>query len=355
MFVVTLALVEQLYTRVPMTHAHDCADGHTHPVLAEKYDQHHSHAHGHGDGHGHGHGHSHGAHSHAPKDFGRAFAIGIALNIAFVITEAVFGWLGNSMALLADAGHNLSDVLGLAVAWIAAELSKRPPSPRYTYGLRGSSILAALFNAVFLLLAVGAIGWEAILRLIHPEPVASLSMMIVAGVGIVINAATAWLFFSGRHDDLNIRGAYLHMVADAAVSAAVVVAGLVILLTGWFWIDPAVSLVVALVIVWGTWGLLRDSTAMSLDAVPQGIDPVAVRGFLASKPGVVQVHDLHIWPMSTTEIALTCHLVVPSGSPGDGFLIEIAHQLQHDFGIAHATVQIETDPTSCALAPDHVV
>ncbi|WP_322515029.1 cation diffusion facilitator family transporter [Rhodopseudomonas palustris] len=327
-----------------MTHAED----HCHDDHAGRHD------HGRADHH-HAHGHGPGAHSHAPKDFGRAFAIGIGLNIGFVIVEAVFGWLGNSMALLADAGHNLSDVLGLAVAWVAAELSKRPPSARFTYGLRGSSILAALFNAVFLLLAVGAIGWEAILRLFNPEPVAGVTMMIVAGVGIVINAATAWLFFAGRHSDLNIRGAYLHMVADAGVSAAVVIAGVVILFSGWTWIDPAVSLVVVGVIVWGTWGLLRDSTAMSLGAVPRGIDPAAVRAFLASRPGVTQLHDLHIWPMSTTEVALTCHLVIPSGPPGDAFLIEIAHELQHDFGIAHATVQIETDPASCALAPDHVV
>lgn len=306
--------------------------------------------------HGPGSGHGPTGHSHAPKDFGRAFAIGIALNIVFVIAEAAFGYFSNSMALIADAGHNLSDVAGLVVAWIAAGLSKRPPSARYTYGLRGSSILAALFNAVFLLIAVGAIGWEAIVRLFAPEPVAGTTVMIVAGIGIVINAATAWLFAAGRDTDLNIRGAYLHMAADAAVSAAVVVAGVIILFTGWYWIDPAVSLVVAVVIVWGTWGLLRDSTALSLAAVPRGIDPAAVRAFLTGLPGVTQVHDLHIWGMSTTEVALTCHLVMPGGSPGDPFLVDLAHELQHDFGIAHTTVQIETDPnTVCALAPDHVV
>ncbi|MCD0422781.1 cation diffusion facilitator family transporter [Rubrivivax sp. JA1024] len=276
--------------------------------------------------------------------------------MAFVIAEAAFGYFSNSMALIADAGHNLSDVAGLVVAWVAAGLSKRPPSARYTYGLRGSSILAALFNAVFLLLAVGAIGWEAIVRLFAPEPVAGITVMVVAGIGIVINAVTAWLFASGRHSDLNIRGAYLHMAADAAVSAAVVVAGVIILFTGWYWIDPAVSLLVAVVIVWGTWGLLRDSAALSLAAVPRGIDPAAVRAFLSKLPGVTQVHDLHIWGMSTTEVALTCHLVMPGGSPGDPFLVDLAHELQHDFGIAHTTVQIETDPnTVCALAPDHVV
>ncbi|NEW95090.1 cation diffusion facilitator family transporter [Rhodopseudomonas sp. BR0M22] len=312
----------------------------------------HDHHHHHGPGASHGPG----GHSHAPKDFGRAFAIGIALNVAFVIAEAAFGYFSNSMALIADAGHNLSDVAGLVVAWVAAGLSKRPPSARYTYGLRGSSILAALFNAVFLLLAVGAIGWEAIVRLFAPEPVAGITVMVVAGIGIVINAVTAWLFASGRHSDLNIRGAYLHMAADAAVSAAVVVAGVIILFTGWYWIDPAVSLLVAVVIVWGTWGLLRDSAALSLAAVPRGIDPAAVRAFLSKLPGVTQVHDLHIWGMSTTEVALTCHLVMPGGSPGDPFLVDLAHELQHDFGIAHTTVQIETDPnTVCALAPDHVV
>lgn len=330
-----------------MSHSPNC-------TLTHPHDHHDHHQHGRADEHAHRHGP--GAHDHTPTDFGRAFAIGIALNIVFVVAEAVFGWLGNSMALIADAGHNLSDVLGLAVAWAAAELSKRPPSARFTYGLRGSSILAALFNAVFLLVAVGAIGWEAVVRLFNPEPVASGMMIAVAGIGIVINAVTAWLFFAGRHDDLNIRGAYLHMVADAAVSAAVVVAGVVILLTGWTWTDPAVSLLVAGVIVWGTWGLLRESTAMSLNAVPRGIDPDAVRAFLVGLPGVTQVHDLHIWPMSTTEVALTCHLLIPSGAPGDAFLIELAHELEHDFGIAHSTVQIETDPnTPCALAPAHVV
>lgn len=312
----------------------------------------HDHHHHHWPGAAHGAG----GHRHAPQDFGRAFAIGITLNLVFVVAEAAFGYFSNSMALIADAGHNLSDVAGLVVAWIAAGLAKRPPSARYTYGLRGSSILAALFNAVFLLLAVGAIGWEAVVRLFTPEPVAGITVMVVAGIGIVINAVTAWLFASGRHSDLNIRGAYLHMAADAAVSAAVVVAGVIILFTGWYWIDPAVSLLVAVVIVWGTWGLLRDSTALSLAAVPRGIDPAAVRAFLSKLPGVTQVHDLHIWGMSTTEVALTCHLVMPGGSPGDPFLVDLAHELQHDFGIAHTTVQIETDPnTVCALAPDHLV
>ncbi len=308
----------------------------------------------HDDHHHHGGGH-HG-HSHAPRDFGTAFAIGIVLNTGFVITEAAFGLISNSMALVADAGHNLSDVLGLLVAWAAATLAKRQPSPRYTYGLRGSSILAALFNAVFLLVAVGAIGWEALMRLRQPEPVAELTVIVVAAIGIVINGATAWLFAAGRKDDLNIRGAYLHMAADAAVSLGVVLAGFGIMLTGWSWIDPVTSLLIAVVIIAGTWGLLRDSVAMSLGAVPRQIDPSAVRAMLSSCAGVTEVHDLHIWPMSTTEVALTCHLVIPDGHPGDCYLHDIAHRLQHDFGIAHSTIQVETDPaTPCALAPDHVV
>jgi cobalt-zinc-cadmium efflux system protein len=304
--------------------------------------------------------HAHGGHGpghvHAPANFGTAFAVGIALNLAFVAVEFVYGVLANSMALVADAGHNLSDVLSLAIAWIASVLARRPPSSRLTYGLGGSSIVAALFNAVLLLLAVGAIAWEAILRLLQPEPVASGTVMIVAAVGIVINGATAWLFASGRKDDLNIRGAFLHMVADAAVSAGVVVAGAVILLTGWLRLDPLTSLVVVGLIVWGTWGLLRDSLAMSVSAVPAAIDPQAVRLYLESCNGVAAVHDLHIWPMSTTETALTAHLVFPGGHPGDGFLLRAASELKRRFGIGHTTLQIEIDEeTACHLAPDHVV
>lgn len=313
----------------------------------------------HDDDHDHGHvepGPDSAGHGHGPESFGTAFAVGITLNIAFVIIEAIYGFAAGSMALVADAGHNLSDVLGLLVAWVAVVLSRRAPSARYTYGLRGSSILAALFNAVFLLVAVGAIGWEAIQRLLNPEPVASLTVIVVATIGIAINGVTAWLFASGRKGDLNIRGAYLHMVADAAVSAGVAVAGLVILLTGWNWLDPVGSLMISAVIVWGAWGLLRESMAMSLNAVPRGIDPVAVRAYLERRPGVVQVHDLHIWSVSTTEVALTCHLVIPAGAPGDAYLLDLAVQLRDVFGIQHATMQVETDPDSpCALAPDYVV
>ncbi|MEE7465011.1 cation transporter [Methylobacterium fujisawaense] len=310
--------------------------------------------HSHG-GHAHG-GHAHGpGHVHAPASFGRAFAIGIGLNVGFVVLEAAYGVLGNSVALLADAGHNLSDVLGLVVAWVATVLAKRSPSARYTYGMKGSSILASLFNAVFLLVAVGAIGWEAIQRFGEPAPVAGKTVMVVAAVGILVNGITAWLFASGAKGDINIRGAFLHMAADAAVSAGVVLAGLVILYTGWTWLDPAVSLGIVAVIVWSTWGLLRDSLAMSLAAVPPGIDPAAVRAHLGSLPGVAAIHDLHIWPMSTTDVALTAHLVVPGGAPGDAFLMRAAQEMHERFGIGHATFQVETSEAACTLAPDHVV
>ncbi|MFA7306374.1 MAG: cation diffusion facilitator family transporter [Hyphomicrobium sp.] len=308
--------------------------------------------------HVHNHDHNHGghSHSHAPAEFGTAFALGIALNVAFVIIEGGYGYVSNSVALVADAGHNLSDVLGLAAAWIASVLVKRPPSQRYTYGLRGSSILAALFNAVFLLLALGAIAWEALQRLDSPQPLDAKTVMVVATVGILINGFTAWLFASGAKGDINIRGAFLHMAADAAVSAGVVVSGVVILYTGWVWLDPVVSLIIVAIIVWGTWSLLRDSVAMSLSAVPPAVDAAGVHAYLQSVEGVKALHDLHIWSMSTTDVALTVHLVMPSGHPGDAVLVEICHELEHDFGIGHATIQIETDEaTACALAPDHVV
>lgn len=311
----------------------DAAGRHDH-AHHDHDDAHHGHEHGHA-------GHGHAGHSHAPKDFGRAFAIGIVLNVGFVIIEAGYGLASNSMALVADAGHNLSDVLGLAAAWTASVLVKRRPSARFTYGLRGSSILAALFNAVFLLIATGAIMLEAVQRFFDPTPVAGVTVMVVAGIGIAINGFTAWLFASGGRTDINIRGAYLHMLADAVVSAGVVLAGLVILATGFDWIDPMVSLVIAGLIVWATWGLLRDSLGMALSAVPPGIDPVAVRASLEARPGVTGLHDLHIWPMSTTEVALTAHLVMRDGELPDRFLRETADTLRKEFGIAHATLQIE--------------
>jgi cobalt-zinc-cadmium efflux system protein len=306
------------------------------------------------DEHRHGDGDDH--HGHAPASFGVAFAIGMGLNLGFVAIEVVYGLLANSVALLADAGHNFGDALGLGAAWFASELVKRAPSAHFTYGLRGSSILAALFNAVFLMLTVGAISWEAIKRLAAPEAVAGKTVMIVAAVGIVVNAVTAWLFASGRKEDINLRGAFLHMASDALVSGGVVAAGLVILLTGWLWLDPVVSLAVNAAIVWGTWGLLTESLGMSMAGVPASIDPAKVREFLSSRPGVASIHDFHVWPMSTTETALTCHLVMPAGHPGDAFLHALAANLAKRFRIGHSTVQVETDPESaCALAPDEVV
>ncbi len=334
-----------------MSHSHSHSHhGHHHDHAAHAHD--HGHAH---DDHAHD-DHAHHGHHHAPVDFGRAFLIGITLNTAFVGIESLYGYLANSTALLADAGHNLSDVLGLATAWIAAVLSKRAPTARYTYGLRNTSILAALANAVLLLIASGAILLEAVQRLIEPEPVKSTTIIVVAAIGILVNGATAWLFASGQKGDINIRGAYLHMMADAGVSAGVVIAGLIIMQTGWLWIDPLTSLAVVGVIVWSTWSLLRESTAMSLAAVPASIDPAAVRAMLASRPGVSSIHDLHIWPMSTTETALTAHLVTPGGHPGDGFLVETCQLLQEHFRINHSTIQIEiSEHSNCALAPDHVI
>ncbi|MEA3010014.1 MAG: cobalt-zinc-cadmium efflux system protein [Sphingomonadales bacterium] len=302
--------------------------------------------------------HAHGGdrdlhHGHAPASFGRAFLIGIGLNLAFVAIEAVYGFAANSMALLADAGHNLSDVLGLLVAWGAATLTKKPPTERFTYGFRKTSVLAALFNALFLLVAVGAIAYEAIRRLSDPQAVAGGTIMVVAAIGVVVNGLTAWLFARGRKGDINIRGAFLHMAADAGLSAGVIVAGLVISRTGWLWLDPVASLVIVAFIFAGTWSLLRESVGMSLDAVPAGIDPGEVESSLASMPGVERVHDLHIWPMSTTEVALTCHLVVPAGSPGDGLIEAAAGMLLERFGIDHTTLQIETtSEASCGQAAE---
>lgn len=319
--------------------------------------RHHDHAgHGHDHGHGHHHDHAHGAgHVHAPANFGKAFAIGITLNTALVVAEAIYGYIGNSTALLADAGHNLSDVLGLVVAWGASIAARRAPSGRFTYGLRASTILAALANAVFLLVATGAIGWEAILRLQQPEPVAGVTVMVVAGIGILINGFTALLFARGRKDDINIEGAYLHMAADAAVSLGVVVSAALIIWTGWLWLDPITSLVICATILWSTTSLLRGSIDMSMAAAPKGTDLAAIRAFLLARPGVSGIHDLHVWPISTTETALTCHLVMPAGS-GDAFLMETAQLLKTSFRIGHTTLQIEThQDNGCALAPDDVV
>ncbi|QPQ54485.1 cation transporter [Allosphingosinicella flava] len=320
---------------------------HAHPGSRDAAHGHHGHRH---------HGHGHQGHVHAPADFGRAFAIGITLNILFVAVEAVFGFLSGSVALLADAGHNLSDVLGLGVAWAGAALAKKPPSRRFTYGLRGSTILAALANALLLMVALGAIVLEAAQRIGDPHPVAGRTVMAVAAAGVAVNLATALLFARGRKGDINIRGAYLHMAADAGVSAAVVVAGLLILTTGMTWIDPVVSLVVAAVIFWNSWGLLKEALALSLGGVPAGIDPEAVEGALAALPGISAVHDLHIWPMSTTETVMTAHLVMPGGHPGDAFLHDVQHLMEDRFGIGHVTLQIELIGDSrCHMQADDAV
>lgn len=314
--------------------------------------QHHDHDHS-----GHSHGPGGHSHSHAPASFDRAFLIGIALNTGFVIAETVYGFLANSLALLADAGHNLGDVLGLLLAWAAASLAKRRPSARFTYGMKRTPILASLANAMLLLVASGAIVLEAVQRLGDPAPVAEATVIWVALIGIVINGVTALGFMAGRKNDLNIRGAFLHMVADAVVSLGVVLSGLVILYTGWLWLDPAVSIVIALVIVAGTWSLLKESISLSLDAVPQRIDRPAIETYLNGLPGVAEVHDLHIWAMSTTEVALTAHLVRPGATLDDGLLAQACTNLSTRFGIGHATLQIESgDPAHpCTLAPSEVV
>jgi len=294
-------------------------------------------------------------HSHAPASFGSAFAIGIALNLGFVVVEVVYGVLAHSLALVADAGHNMGDVLGLLLAWIATFLARTAPTERRTYGLRSSSILAALFNAIFLLITVGAIAWEAIRRFGDPAVVQGKTVIWVAIVGIVINTATALMFMSGRKRDLNIRAAFMHMAADAGVSLGVVVAGLVILATGSLWVDPVISLAIAAVITWGTWGLLRDSVNLALHAVPQGIEVAKVRQYLSGLPHVTEVHDLHIWPMSTTETALTAHLVRDIDDCDCTLLEQAAQDLNRKFEIQHTTLQFETVDHHCHLASDEKV
>jgi cobalt-zinc-cadmium efflux system protein len=296
--------------------------------------------------------HHHG-HDHGPTDYSRAFAIGIALNLLFVAIEAFYGWKVNSLALLADAGHNLSDVVGLVLAWGGALATRLRPNVRHTYGWKRGTILAAFANALLLLVAMGSLVWEAVGRLSAPEPVQGVTIMVVAGVGIVINTATALLFMRGRKSDLNIRGAFLHMAADALVSAGVVVAGGLALLFGWDWLDPVASLLIAAIIVVGTWSLFRQSLHLLFDGVPEDIALPAVRSYLESLPGVVDVHDLHVWAMGTSQIAMTVHLVMPNGSSGDAFLDEIADVLHDRFQIVHPTIQIETFvvPHGCDMAP----
>jgi len=284
------------------------------------------------------------------QDFNRIFAIGVALNVAYVLAQVVFGILGHSLALLADAGHNFGDVLGLVLAWVASHLVKRPATPRRTYGWRRTSIMAALLNAIFLLLAVGAITWEAVRRFLHGEIVDANTMIWVAAVGVLLNGVTAWLFVSGRKADLNLRAAFTHMAGDAALSAGVVIAGVAIRFTGKAWLDPAASIFINVVIVMGTWGTLRESFNLAMDAVPESVDLVEVRKYLAELPDVTAVHDLHIWAMSTREVALTAHLVMPAAAAGDAFLYTVCEHLQRTFGIAHSTIQIEQNAESCSLA-----
>jgi cobalt-zinc-cadmium efflux system protein len=288
-----------------------------------------------------GNDHSHAGHVHGPARYDRAFGIAIALNLAFVAAEFIFGFLSQSLALIADAGHNLSDVAGLVIAWFAAWLARKPATALRTYGYRRASILAALANAAILIAAVIWIVAEAVQRFFDPQPIASMTVIVVAAIGVVINTATALLFLRGRHDDINIQGAFLHMAADAAVSLGVVAAGILILYTNALWLDPAISIVIALVILWSTWSLARDSINLSLDMVPPNIDRGAVEKYLASLPGVSSVHHLHIWAMSTTEVALTVHLVRPNASLDDAFLKEACDGLKRSFGIVHATFQIE--------------
>lgn len=339
------------------------ANGHRHHPPGDGHSHAHGPSHAHSPDHGPDHGHDHGSglrgwvaglghrhdHGPAPTDFGRAFAIGIVVNLGFVVVETVFGIVANSVALLADAGHNLSDVAGLAAAWGATRLAQRAATVRFTYGLRGSSILAALFNAVLLLVAIGAVAWESVQRLIDPQPVAGVTVIAVAAAGIAVNGFTAWMFSRGAKEsgDLNVRAAFAHMVSDAVVSAGVVVAGFVILATGWTWLDPVVSLVIGAVIVAGTWGLLRDAVCMALQGVPPGVELDAVTARLAALPGVEHVHHVHIWPVSTTETALTAHLLCPAGHPGDTFLADAGRILAREFGIGHATLQIEMVAGSC--------
>ena len=315
-----------------------------------------THTHDHG-GHSHaerdGHAHSHSGHHHAPAAFDRAFAIGVTLNLVFVVVEVIYGLSADSLALVSDAGHNASDVLGLLLAWGALRLSRSRRTARRTYGLRRTSILAALGNATLLLFVTGGVTWEAILRFRHPIPVVATTIIWVAAIGIVINGVTAMLFFSGRKGDVNIRGAFIHLASDALVAAGVVAAGLVIRATGWQWVDPVVSIAIGVIITLGTWGLLRESLNLAMDAVPESIDPAAVEAYLSTIPGVTAVHDLHIWAMSTTENALTAHLVVPGERLSDATLLIACNELGTRFNIGHVTMQTEQGDAAHPAGHDH--
>ena len=322
---------------------------------------HHDHGHQDHDHHDHGHthhahshhGHGHAGHHHGPASYDRAFAIGITLNLGFVIAELFYGVAANSLALIADAGHNFSDVIGLLLAWLAAALTKKRASPRHSYGFGRTTILASLTNAVVLLVCMGAMAWEAALRFAHPEAVAEGTVIWVAALGILVNGGTAALFMAGSKGDINIRGAFLHMASDALVSLGVVISALVMQRTGWAWLDPAVSITIAVLITFGTWSLLRESLAMALDAVPAHIDRDGVEAYLRALEGVTTVHDLHIWPLSTSSVSLTAHLVKPGATVDDGFLAEVAHQLNEKFKIDHVTIQIERADAECDLTAAH--
>jgi cobalt-zinc-cadmium efflux system protein len=325
-------------------HDHADDDGH-------KHDHKHDHAKG-----GHGHSHGPGGHHHpAPDKVTTSLVVGVVLNSVFIVAEIFYGLVANSVALLADAFHNAGDVLGLVLVWVAIWLAKRQPSPRRTYGYLKTSIFAALLNAAILLVSSGAIAWEAALRLAEPQPIVEGTVIWVALIGVAINGFSAWLIQRQAGDDINMRGAFLHLAADAALSLGVVVAAVVIGWTGWLILDPLVSLVIVAVIAGATWGLLRDSVLLSLDAVPSGIDHQAVDAYLAGLPGVTGVHDLHIWPLSTTETAMTAHLVRPGAGHDDAFLAATAETLRERFNIGHATLQVESDGTTCRLAPAHVI
>lgn len=347
-------------------HAHDAARphaGHSHApgnaTHADHDDSDHSHDRAHSKSHGHGHSHAHGGHHHhhhAPAaGHGRAFAVAVVLNVGIVLVQGIYGVIAHSTALLADAGHNLSDVLGLLLAWGAAWLTTRRPSGRYTFGFGSTSILASLANAGLLLFACGAIVTEAIGRLMNPAPVAGMVVFVVATIGMLVNGFSAWLFMRGQKEDLNIRGAFMHMAGDALISAAVAVSGLVILGTNWTWLDPLMSLVVVAVIVYGTWGLLRESVRLALNAVPAGVDLTRIRDYLAAQPGVTDVHDLHVWALSTTGNALSVHLVMPGGHPGDETVDAIVLTLRETFAMQHATLQVDLGTTDhcCSLDQPH--
>ncbi|HLK38774.1 MAG TPA: cation diffusion facilitator family transporter [Polyangiaceae bacterium] len=308
-------------------------------------------------GHDHHHDHDHDHDHHGSSSHGRAFVVGIALNLTFVAVEVVFGLIAHSLALVADAGHNLGDVLGLALAWGATALARVRPSSRRTFGLRRTTIVASAANALILLFVTGGLAWESVQRLLAPVAPQGKVMIVVALAGAVVNALSAALFLRDRSHDLNLRAAFVHLASDAILAVGVAIAGYTILATGWLWLDPAVSLVLALAILAGTWSLMRQSLNLMLDAVPEGIDPQNVRAFLGDLPGVVEVHDLHIWAMSTTETALTAHLVMPSGSQRPNFLSDACRELHARFSIQHATLQIDPQdaPAPCALAPDEIV